>query len=235
MADLETPTVQATVIDDEEVSRAVTLTLNPELLDEGDPAKVVTVSASLNAAPRTTETAVSVTVTGGTATAETDFEPVSGFTLTIPQGSTSTTGTFTLTTVGDELDEDDETVEVNGSVSAAGLTLFPATLTIQDDDTRGVTVSETSLSFSEGGSETYKVVLTSQPTEDVTVDVIVPQGTDVSAIPTSLTFTPETWGTPKTVTVSAVMDDDSSVDAAVIITHSVSGATMTVRPPLTWK
>ena len=222
-ADLETPTVQATVIDDEEVSRAVTLTLNPELLDEGDPAKVVTVSASLNAAPRTTETAVSVTVTGGTATAETDFEPVSGFTLTIPQGSTSTTGTFTLTTVGDELDEDDETVEVNGSVSAAGLTLFPATLTIQDDDTRGVTVSETSLSFSEGGSETYKVVLTSQPTEDVTVDVIVPQGTDVSAIPTSLTFTPETWGIPKTVTVSAAKDDDSSVDATVIITHSVSG------------
>ena len=222
-ADLETPIAQATVIDDEEVSTAVTLTLNPERLGEGDPAKVVTVSASLSAAPRTTETAVSVTVTGGTATAETDFEPVSDFTLTIPQGSTSTTGTFTLTAVGDELDEDDETVEVNGSVSAAGLTVFPATLTIQDDDTRGVTVSETSLSFSEGGSETYKVVLTSQPTENVTVDVIVPQGTDVSANPTSLTFTPETWRDPKTVTVSAAKDDDSSVDAAVIITHSVSG------------
>ena len=130
-ADLETPIAQATVIDDEEVSTAVTLTLNPERLGEGDPAKVVTVSASLNAAPRTTETTVRVTVTGGTATAEADFEPVSDFTLTIPQGSTSTTGTFTLTAVGDELDEDDETVEVNGSVSAAGLTVFPATLTIR--------------------------------------------------------------------------------------------------------
>ena len=53
--------------------------------------------------------------------------------------------------------------------------------------------------------------------------MIVPQGTDVSAIPTSLTFTPETWRDPKTVTVSAAKDDDSSVDAAVIITHSVSG------------
>ena len=49
-----------------------------------------------------------------------------------------------------------------------------ATGTITDDDERGVTVSPTSLTVAEGGTGTYTVALTSEPTADVTVTVNVP-------------------------------------------------------------
>ena len=42
------------------------------------------------------------------------------------------------------------------------------TATILDDDTRGVAVSPIALTVPEGGSATYTVVLTSQPTATVT-------------------------------------------------------------------
>ena len=46
---------------------------------------------------------------------------------------------------------------------------------------------------------------------------------DVSANPTSLTFTPDNWDTEQTVTVNAAEDDDAAADAAVTLTHTVSG------------
>ena len=60
-----------------------------------------------------------------------------------------------------------------------------ATGTITDDDTRGVRVDPTALNVPENGNNTYTVVLTSQPTENVTVTVNVPQNTDVSVNQTS--------------------------------------------------
>ena len=46
---------------------------------------------------------------------------------------------------------------------------------------------------------------------------------DVSANPTSLTFTPDNWDTTQTVTVNAAEDDDASADEMVTLTHTVSG------------
>ena len=60
---------------------------------------------------------------------------------------------------------------------------------IRDDDERGVTVTPTALSIPEGGTGGYTVVLTSQPTAEVTVEVNVPAGADLSVDRTSLTFT----------------------------------------------
>ena len=70
-----------------------------------------------------------------------------------------------------------------------------ASVSLVDNDERGVMVGPEQLRMPEGGGATYTVVLTSQPTEDVTVDVSVPSGTDVSVDKTSLTFTPLTWYT----------------------------------------
>ena len=64
------------------------------------------------------------------------------FTVTIAAEQTSGTGTFTLTPVSDDVDEDNETVSVGGTVT--GLTVTAAEVTITDDDERGVTVSPTS-------------------------------------------------------------------------------------------
>ena len=83
----------------------------------------------------------------------------------------------------------------------------------------GVTISESVLTVTEGGSDNYTVVLDSQPTADVTIDITA--GGDVTTNPTSLTFTPSNWSTPKTVTVRANQDDDA-VDDSYVITHTVA-------------
>ena len=66
-----------------------------------------------------------------------------------------------------------------GSVGDADLTV-----TVTDDETAGVTVTPTSLAVNEGGTNTYTVVLDTQPTATVTVTIVDPtDNTDVTANP----------------------------------------------------
>ena len=83
---------------------------------------------------------------------------------------------------------------------------------ITENDSVGVTVSETSLTITEGDSGDYTVVLDSEPAGDVTVTVGGYSGTDVSLDETELTFTPGNWSTAQTVTVTAVEDDAVNVE-----------------------
>ena len=85
------------------------------------------------------------------------------------------------------------------------------TVTVTDNDTRGVRVTPTSLTVNEGGTtgNTYTVVLDTQPTATVTVTIVDPtDNTDVTANPASLTFSTSNWATAQTVTVSAAEDDE---------------------------
>ena len=96
-------------------------------------------------------------------------------------------------------------------------------MTVTDNDTRGVTVTPTSLTVNEGGTNTYTVVLDTEPTAAVTVTIVDPtDNTDVTANPASLTFSTSNWDTAQTVTVSAAEDDDSTRDTATV-THTVAG------------
>ena len=84
----------------------------------------------------------------------------------------------------------------------------------------GVTVSALSPSpVEEGGSATYTVVLDSQPTSDVVIEVSS-DNDDVTVSPPTLTFTSANWSTGQTVMVSAAQDDDA-VDDTATITHAV--------------
>ena len=162
-----------------------------------------------------------------TATAGEDYTAVTAGRVTFSPAGTLRQA-ISVTIADDEVDEDAETFEVTLSSAqnaalAGGQTTLAVTGTITDDDQRGVTVNPTSLTVEEGSSKPYTVVLRSQPTEEVTVSASVPSNTDVSASPTSLTFTADDWSTARTVTVSVAEDDDADVDAAVTITHAVSG------------
>ncbi len=96
-------------------------------------------------------------------------------------------------------------------------------VSISEDDTQGVELSEQALTVAEGKTGTYSVVLTSKPTADVRLEVQVPEGAEISAAPTALTFTPENWRLPQTVTVTAAPDEDAMVDDPVVLIHTVSG------------
>ena len=102
-----------------------------------------------------------------------------------------TTKSINFTATNDDVDDDSRQVIVRFGTSlpdnvAPG---NPATVRITDNDTRGVTVSAAVLTVDEGLSDSYDVVLTSEPTGDVTVAITVPAGSDISVDRAELTFT----------------------------------------------
>ena len=138
-----------------------------------------------------------------------------------------------VTTVNDDIDNDpDRTATISHTVSgagtdyASGVSAPVMTVTATDDDTRGVEVSTTALSVGENGQMgNYTVVLESEPTGTVTVNVSSGDTNVVTVSPPSLTFSSSDWETPKRVDVTTVNDDiDNDSDRTATITHTVSGA-----------
>ena len=215
--------IEVSVTDNETASTAVVLSVNTDSLGESDVATTVTVTGTLDEAVRSTDTEVTVSIgaDSDSATSGTDYTGVSDFTLTIDAGSPSGTQTFSLDPTDDDVDEEDESISVSGSTT--GLTVTGTSITLTDDDTRGVTLSKLSLTIDEGSTDSYTIVLDSEPTGEVTVIPSVTGGVDVSLNKTSLSFTTSNWDTAQTVTVSAAEDDDAVPETATI-THSVAGA-----------
>ncbi|MBO1351046.1 MAG: trypsin-like serine protease [Hormoscilla sp. GUM202] len=88
-----------------------------------------------------------------------------------------------------------------------------------------VTITESggSTNITEGGAtDDYMVVLDAQPTADVIIEIA--SDDQSTTAPTSVTFTPDNWNAPQTVTVTAV--DDSGVERthASTISHTASSA-----------
>ena len=122
-------------------------------------ATAVSVTATLDgsASATATEVTVSVGAVGDGATAGTDYQEVADFSLTVPAGMTSGTGTFTLTPEQDTVAEGDE------GITIAGTSVLPVTgteLTLTDDDTAstGVTLSVVPESVGEDAGATAVVV-----------------------------------------------------------------------------
>ena len=97
--------------------------------------------------------------------------------------------------------------------------VHPAEVTIEDDDTRAVTVngsgSDTHIEVDEAATTSIVVVLGSAPTEAVTVTPQVAGSGDVT-VSGPLTFAPATWDTAQTLTVRAAGDADAQGDEAVV-------------------
>ena len=138
------------------------------------------------------------------------------------------TATLSVTTASDSVDEANSVVTATISAdtgSPAGYSVgtpASAMVTVEDNDTRGVTVSATALPVNEGSTGTYTVVLNSQPTASVTVTPSRTGSSDVTFSPPTLTFTTSTWNTVQQVTVTAAQDSDA-VDDSATISHAVTG------------
>ena len=147
-------------------------------------------------------------------------------TVTVMEGETQ--ATFTVATRNDDVDETDSVVTVEVAADSDTPAMYQvgspseATVTVTDDDEREVTVSGSPLTMNEGGTGAYTVVLTSQPTNDVTITPSS-DNTDVTFTPATLTFTVANWNTVQTVSVMAMPDTDNADDTATI-THTATGA-----------
>ena len=163
-----------------------------------------------------------------------EFQVVESFDIVIPAGQTSGNATVGFWPVKDDVDEEDETVTLQGSEVVAGgsedsLPVRSASFTIIDDDTRGITTSPAiallTLVLVEGGEPgTYSLVLDSQPTDTVVITLAGNQGGFLNLVPDTLTFTTSNWDTPQMVSVMALDDGIAGgVPPTNFVTHQVSG------------
>ena len=206
-----------TVTDDEGVPVEVSFEAATYTVDEGDD-QVVRVTLS---GPERTVTIPFVKTEVGATSADYRGVPSS---VTFRSGDTEQT--FTVTTVNDTVDDDNERIDLSfGTPLPEAVTRgsFGATsISITDDDVPQVTVSfkESSYRVAEGESVEVTVTLSADPERDVTVGISATgqdgateqgnTGADYSGVPGSVMFN-DGGTTEQTFTITAVndtVDDD---------------------------
>ena len=160
--------------------------------------------------------------------------------LTFTSDDWDTVQTVTVTGVDDQIDDGDVEYTILATASSADTkynVLDPAdvTLTNQDDDTAGIRVLPTTgLTTSEAGAKaTFTVVLLSEPTAEVTIDLSSDDASEGTPSLNSLTFTPDDWDTPQSITVTGVDDqiDDGDVEYTIVTTASSADTKYDVLDP----
>ena len=133
--------------------------------------------------------------------------------------------TVTVTAVDDSVAEGVHSGQVAHTVSSDdafydNLAAPAVGATITDNDSVDVVISKDSFTVSEDGqTDSYTVVLGSEPTADVTVTV--GRGSQLTTDVETLVFTPSDWDTPQWVTVLAVDDDVAEGTHTPVLGHTV--------------
>src|SRR6185295_4519537 len=169
-------------------------------------------------------------VTIGLSSSNTAEGTVSPASLTFTAANWSTAQTVTLTGVDDFVDDGDigYTIVTAAAVSSdsnySGLNPADVSATNSDDDTAGFTVTPTSgLTTTEaGGTATFTMKLTSQPTANVVIGVSSSNTAEGTVSPSSLTFTSANWNTNQVITVTGVNDSVDDGDVAYTITTAAA-------------
>ena len=154
---------------------------------------------------------------------------VSPASLTFTNANWNVAQTVTVTGVDDALDDGDVayTIVTAAATSADviynGINAADVAVTNTDNDGSGITVSPIAgLTTTEaGGTATFTVVLTSQPTANVTIGLSSSNTAEGTVAPASVTFTNLNWNVAQTVTVTGV--DDPLDDGNVAYTHRDCG------------
>ncbi len=202
--------VELTITDDDEAT-AITLAVSPSEVNEDAGRTEVTVTATLDAA-RSTDTEVTVTVDGGTATLGIDFAPVASFRLIILANQTSGIGAFELSPVDDSRPESSETVRITASTPELGTAT--TLVTIRDND-EVITLSIRDQMVPENVGEARVLVdVTPAAPTDLSVDYRTVAGTategeDYASSPGTL---PISAGS-RTASIAVSIVDDSDVES----------------------
>ena len=171
-----------------------------------------------------TKPSASVTVSIARSSGDEDLT-VDKISLTFTTSNWSTTQEVTVS-AGEDLDALNGTATFGHTAAGGdyGSVSGNVTPTESDNDTAGLTLSNTSLSVPEGGTAKYTVALATQPSASVTVAVARKSGGDtgLTVNKSSLTFTTTNWYVTQEVTVSAAADDDAANGSATI-GHTAAG------------
>jgi len=170
-------------------------------------------------------------VTFGLSSSNTAEGTVAPTSLTFTTGNWSVAQTVTVTGVNDDVDDGniDYTIILAAATSADSVynTFNPSDVSVTntDNDTFGITVSTISGTTTEaGGTATATIVLTSQPTGDVTIGLTSSNTAEGMVSPASFTFTAGNWSVAQTVTATGVNDsvDDGNIGYSIITAAATS-------------
>lgn len=181
-----------------------------------------TFSVVLGAQPLTN---VVITVTNGDATEMS----LNATTLTFTNANWNVPQVVTVTGVDDPTLDGNQistvTLAVNDAASDDVFDSVPnrtVSVTTTDNDAAGFLIVETSgtIVSESGTTDSFTVVLTTQPLTDVVFSVISGDTGEATVNVATLTFTSGNWNSPQTVTVTGV--DDPTVDGSQVTTITVS-------------
>jgi hypothetical protein len=172
----------------------------------------------------------SANVTLGLSSSDTTEGTVDPPSLVFSTANWSTPQTVTITGVNDNIDDDAIAYQivtaaaVSGDATYNGINPTDVSVTNNDNDTRGVTVSPLSglVTTEIGGTATFTVRLNTEPTASVTIAILSLDTTEGTAAPASLVFTTLNWNTNQTVTVTG--RNDSIDDGDILYTISTEPA-----------
>ena len=154
--------------------------------------------------------------------------------LTFTTANYNTPQTVVITVIDDAVDDGNVTYNVLLGPATSTDTAYnglsrQVSVTNVDNDTAGIQVTAAAgLTTTEaGGTATFTVVLTSQPTQNVTVKLTSSDTTEGTVLPASLIFNALNYNTPRTVTVTGKDDalDDGSVPYNITVGPAVSADT----------
>eukprot|EP01059_Diplonema_ambulator_P030329 TRINITY_DN5151_c0_g1_i9.p1 TRINITY_DN5151_c0_g1~~TRINITY_DN5151_c0_g1_i9.p1 ORF type:complete len:6713 (+),score=1239.17 TRINITY_DN5151_c0_g1_i9:1796-20140(+) len=207
--------ITVTNIDDD--TAGITVTTTSTVTSEAGTA--ITFKVVLQAQP-------SANVIVPVASSDTTEGTVAPASLTFTNANWNTAQTVTVTGVDDALVDGTIAYTVALGPSTSTDTAFnslspaPTALTNTDNDVAGFTVTPTEgLTTTEsGGTASFTIVMTSQPTAAVTVPLVTTDATEGTVAPASVTFSTTDWNIPKVVTITGVDDavDDGDVAFAIV-------------------
>ncbi len=207
--------VAVTVTDIDIITAGVTLSRNAVTVAENEEATYTVVldtqpSGNVTVTPASAAPAVA-TVSGALTFSDSNWSTAQSVTITGADDGNSVTDTTNITHMVEGADYASVTVADD-----------PVVVTVTDDDTPRVVLSDATLTVNEGEDDTYTVRLDTQPSGEVT---ITPSSDNASAtVSGALTFTTANWNDMQTVTVTATADDDATANAGAVISHTASGA-----------
>ena len=217
-------------IRDNDATPTVTLVLSPASIPEAGGTSTVTATLDHPSSEATTVTVSASPVSPAVAG---DYTLSGNLDLTIAAGSTTSTGTVTITAVDNNVHAGNKTVTVSGTATnSQGITAPQSvSLTITDDEgPPGLSIADASVAEGDSGGTTMTFTVTLNPTTSgqvtvdwATADGTARAGTDYTAGNGSLTF--NAGDSTRTVSVTVTGDDvDEPNETFTVTLSSASGA-----------
>ena len=190
--------------------RGVTISETQLTINEG---AMRTYTIVLDSQPEDT-TAVVVTIHDPSDNSSVTANPAS---VSFNQGNWSAAQTVTVRVAQDRVDELGETATVTHTVTGSDygsniVTIDDLPVQVTDDDERGTSVSDTSLTIAEGGNGTFTISLESEPSGPLVITFTSSAQLTVPAPANVELAVPADWQTPITVTVNTANNDFDHLD-----------------------